>query len=96
MRIYSVLIHGAFQPHVRLEPSDFQTHGFYTTRWVLARSEAEATEKAFRSATRELNRWPDLRDGLVSVNMEAEEIGPGSVWPWLRGGGRGFAFYFDD
>jgi hypothetical protein len=90
--IFQALIHGAFTAHVRLVP-EVEARGFYTTRWVLARNEAEAAKKAFRSARQELNQWSDLRDGLVSVTMEVEEIGPGSIWRWLRGGGRGFTFY---
>jgi hypothetical protein len=95
VRIYSVLIHGAFDAHVRLDPTQVPARGFYTTRWVLARDETIARGKAFRSAREELNEWSDLRNGLVSVHMDAEEIGPGSIWRWLCGGGRGFAFYID-
>ena len=94
MRIFHVLIHGGFTARVRLAP-EVSTQGFYTSRWVLARDEAAAVQKAFRSARAELDQWDDIRDGLVSVNFEAEETGPGSLWRWLRGGGRGFTFYGD-
>jgi hypothetical protein len=97
VRIFSILVHGVFTSHVELLHAAPPLRGFYTTRWVLARNEAEATERAFRSVRRELNgKWPDLRDGLVSVSMNADEIGPGSLWRWLRGGGAGFAFYADE
>ena len=88
MRIYSVRIHGTFNANVRMHTDELFARGFYTTRWVLAGNEAEATKKAFGSARQELSEWSDLRDGLVSVMMEVEDIGPGSVWRWLRGGAR--------
>jgi hypothetical protein len=71
--------------------------GFYTTRWVVAFDERSATTKAFGSARRELMQMhADIRDRLVSVEMELEEIAPGSWWRWLKGGGRGFSFYLDE
>jgi hypothetical protein len=96
VRIFSVLIHGAFNSHLQVQPGAPFARGFYTTRWVLAADEKTAVQEAFRSAEEELNSWSNVRDGLVSVSMEAEEIGPGSLWRWLRGGGRGFAFYTED
>ena len=58
--------------------------------------EEGAVRKAFESARCELNRWSDVRDGLVSVEMEAEKVDAGSWWRWLKGGGRGFTFYTED
>lgn len=95
MRIFAVLIHGAFSSNVQLSAESPFAQGFYTTRWVLAPSETAAGKKAFRSAKEELNKWSDLRDGLVSVRMNVEEVRSGSFWRWLRGGGRGFSFYTD-
>jgi len=71
-------------------------HGFYTTRWVVAVDEEAAVRKAFGSARRELSRWSDVRDGLVAVEMVAEEVDAGSWWRWLKGGGRGFTFFTED
>ena len=96
VRCFVVLIHGRFKRRVRLGPDEIDTRGFYTTRWVLADDEEDAVRKAFRSAERELQRWSDVRDGIVGTDMEAERIGPGSWWRWLKGGGRGFAYYTDD
>ena len=96
VRIYCVLIHGAFEARVRLHPDQLPARGFYTSRWVLAHNEAKAREKAFQSAREELNEWSDVRDGLVAVRMDAEQVGPGSIWRWLKGGGKGFSFYIDD
>lgn len=92
---FRVLIHGDFTARVKLAP-DAHARGFYTTRWVVAFDETTAVRKAFASARRELNWWSDVRDGLVSVEMEAEEVDFGSWWRWLKGGGRGFAFYTED
>jgi hypothetical protein len=96
VRCFRVLIHGRFERLVRLGPADVQTRGFYTTRWVVAGTNDGATRKAFASAKRELQQWADIRDGLVGIDMEAEDVSAGSWWRWLRGGGKGFAFYFDD
>ena len=95
MYCFRVLIHGAFTARVLLAP-EVNARGFYTTRWVVAADKQTAVSKAFQSARRELEQWSDVRDGLVAVDMEAEEVDAGSWWRWLRGGGRGFAFYGDD
>ena len=96
MRCFQVLIHGAFRPRLNFG-AELSAHGFYTTRWVLASDEQTAIKKGFSSARRELlTKQADIRDGLVSMNMEAEEIAPGSWWRWLKGGGGGFSFYTDD
>jgi hypothetical protein len=88
-----VLIHGHFQRRVQLRPDELETAGFYTTtRWLVAVSNSAAVNKAFRSAERELQHRPEIRDGFVGINMEAEEVDAGSWWRSLRGGGRGFAF----
>jgi hypothetical protein len=91
VRCFHILIHGQFDERVRLAP-EVPARGFYTSRWVVADGEKTAIRKAFLSAERELHQWSEVRDGLVGVSMEAEEVGPGSWWRWLRGGGRGFAF----
>jgi hypothetical protein len=96
VRCFRVLIHGQFERLVQLEPADVGTRGFYTTRWVVANVEESAIRKAFRSAKLELQRWSEIRDGLVGIDMHAEDVGAGSWWRWLGGGGKGFAFYFDD
>jgi len=92
---FVVLIEGEFE---RLVDVGFAEHagGFYTSRWVVARTKAAAIPKALRSAKRELEQWPDIRDGLVRINMQVESVGAGSWWRWVRGGGRGFSFYGDE
>ena len=96
VQCFRVLIHGEFERLVRLGPADVETRGFYTTRWVVADGQDSAIRKAFGSAKRELQKWSDIRDGLVGIDMEAEEVSEGSWWRWLRRGGKGFAFYVDD
>jgi hypothetical protein len=92
MQCFQVIIHGAFNSPVAFAP-ETGVRGFYTTRWVATTDSQRAVSKAFRSARRELNQWPDVRDGLVAVEMEAEDVAAGSWWRWLKGGGRGFTFY---
>ena len=95
VRCFRVVIHGAFQPRLNLG-SDVSARGFYTTRWVVTPDEQAAVGKAFNSARGELARGhPDIRDGLVTIDMEAEEVAPGSWWCWLKNGSRGFSFYSD-
>lgn len=96
VQCFRVLIRGEFERLVRLGPADVETRGFYTTRWVVADGQDSAIRKGFGSAKRELQQWSDIRDGLVGIDMEAEEVSEGSWWRWLRGGGKGFAFYVDD
>ena len=96
VRSFRVLIHGQFARRVRLSPAETDIGGFYTTRWVVADTKENATRKAFQLAKRELEQWGDIRDGLVGIDMKAEDVNAGSWWRWLRGGGKGFAFYADD
>jgi hypothetical protein len=59
-------------------------------------NEQTAIGKAFDSARPELAaKKPDIRDGLVAIEMEAQEVAPGSWWRWFKGGRRGFSFYTD-
>jgi hypothetical protein len=95
MGCFRVLIHGDFTERMTLA-SEVAARGFYTTRWVVASDKATAVRKALNSARTELNRLPDVGDGRVAVEMEAEEVDGGSWWRWLKGGGRGFAFYIED
>ena len=93
---FQIRIHGRFDVQVTGGSTPCSARGFVTTRWVVAASVETAIQKAFRSAKRELNQWPDVRHGLVSIRMEAEEVCYGSWWRWLKGGGRGFGFYEKD
>ena len=96
VRCFQVFIHGQFEERVRLGPDDVEARGFYATRWVVADAEETAIRKAFQSAERELQQWSVVRDGLGGIKMQAEGVNTGSMWRWLRGGGRGFAFYVEE
>jgi len=91
MGCFAVLIQGSFSEPLGLGP-ELHAHGFYTTRWIVAIDKPAATGKALQAIRRDLNQWLDVRDGHVTVEMQVEEIGPGSWWRWLMGG-RGFSFY---
>lgn len=68
--------------------------GFYYDRHVFALSARQAEQSAFRSARAELDRsthW--LRDGLATVECEAEDASPAPFLKGLRGGNRGLTFY---
>jgi hypothetical protein len=95
MRCFRVLIHGAFSPRLKFASAP-SASGFYTTRWVVTANAGAAIAKAFQATLSELERWADVRDGLIGVEMKAEEVASGSWWRWLKGGGRGFAFYTDE
>jgi hypothetical protein len=96
VRCFLVLLHGAFRPRLNFGP-EISARGFYTTRWVVTSDEQTAIVRAFASARRELQeKHADIRDGLVSIEMEAQEVEPGSWWRWLKGGGRGFSFYTEE
>jgi hypothetical protein len=94
MACFRVLIHGRFERLLGVAQAHAEPRGFYTTRWVTADTKPEAVSKAFELARRELHqKLPDVRDGFVVVEMDAEETTGGSWWRWLKGGGRGFSFY---
>lgn len=95
MGCFAVLVQGSFSEPLGLGPG-LHARGFYTTRWVVALDRRSATRKALQSIRRDLNQWLDVRDGRVTVEMEVEEIGPGSWWRWLTRGGRGFSFHEEE
>jgi hypothetical protein len=47
---------------------------------VVADTKENATLKAFQLAKRELEQWADIRDGLVGIDMKAEDVSAGSWW----------------
>ena len=95
MRCFVVLIEGEFERLVRVGFPD-EVRGFYTTRLVVAANASAAIPKAMHSAKRELEKWPDIRDGLTRINMQVESVAATSWRQWLRGGGRGFSFYGEE
>lgn len=81
---------------MQLGSADLDARGFYATRWVVAKAEQDAIHKAILSTNAELQDWANVRDEFVRVQMDAQEVSAGSWWRWLRGGGKGFAFYAED
>jgi hypothetical protein len=78
MRCYYVLVHGKLDwtaPHPD-DPGELaRPAGFYSHRYVLAQTEADATEKAFRRVRKKLDERADwLREGLARLTLEVEEL----------------------
>lgn len=94
MRCYYVLVHGELQYHLDREATGLQSKGFVAARCLFARNAEEATFKAFAKVTRGLaERNADIRDGLISVKFEAEEVEVTNWWNAFRRFNRSHAFY---
>ena len=94
MRCYLVMVHGVFDYHVKPLASGFDLTGFYAGRSVYARDERDAALRAFIQINKGLARWSDdIREGLVSVRLEAEDVERVPFWYVLRRSNRGHAFY---
>jgi hypothetical protein len=94
MRCYLVMVHGVFDYHVKPLASGLDLAGFYAGRSVLARDQQDAVQRAFAKVDKGLARWSsDIRDGLVSVRLEADDVEPVPLWYVLRRSNRGHAFY---
>ena len=94
MRCYLVMVHGVFEYHVKPLASGFDLIGFYAGRSVLARDEHDATQRAFAQIDTELARLnDDIREGRVSVRVEAEEVERVPLWNLVRRSNRGHTFY---
>ena len=81
MRCYCVLVHGKLdwdgngaRPGTSEMPAGFLCH-----RIVLAQTEAEAAEKAYRRVRERLSDW--LRDGRARLTLRAEDL---TRAPWRR------------
>ena len=97
MRCYLVMIHGTFEYHLRPMPSGLDLSGFYAGRSLFACDEIEAEQRAFVSVKRSLSAWnADIRDGLVSLRLEVEEINRVPFWYVFKRSNRGHIFYGDD
>ena len=96
MRCYLVLVHGLFDYHLKPLPSGLDFQGFYAGRSVFARDEPHARERAFARVRKGLSAWnADVRDGLVSLRLEAEEISQVPLWYAFRRSNKGHTFYGD-
>jgi hypothetical protein len=58
--------------------------GFYAARYVLAHNPEDAVERAFAKIRRKLGaRNADVRDVLISITFEADEVGAFSMVEYL-------------
>lgn len=101
MRCYYVLVHGSLQWAVdRSAGDDFaamKPKGFHCHRYVLAASEAQAASTAFDRVRANLDSqmgW--LRDGLATVELEAQEVEPAPMHKLLKRDNRGHSFYTEE
>jgi hypothetical protein len=94
MRCYLVLVHGLFDYHVKPLSSGLDLTGFYAGRSVFAQDEQDAAQRALAKVKNGLARWStDIRDGLVSVRLEVEDVSRVPLWHVLRRSNRGHTFY---
>jgi hypothetical protein len=98
MRCFYVLVHGTLDWRPDRSPKDElgegKPVGFYCHRYVLATNEASAIEIAFSRVRANLDRklgW--LRDGLATVELEAEEVEPAPMRKLLKRDNLGHTFY---
>ncbi len=98
MRCYFILVHGKLNWVSERTASDAigakRPAGFHSNRFVLASHEAGAVETAFRRVRATLDSqmgW--LRDGLATVELEAEEIAGAPIHKLLKRENRGHTFY---
>ena len=94
MRCYLVMIHGVFEYHLKPPPSGLDLDGFYAGRSLFARDENEAQQRAFERVKDSLSEWnADIRDGLVSLRLEADYINRVPFWYAFRRSNRSHIFY---
>lgn len=98
MRCYYVLVHGSLDwlgdRTAQDEMGSARPVGFYCHRYLLAADEAEATKTAFQRVLTNLDTkmgW--VRDGLATVELEAEEVNPAPIYKLLKRENRGHTFY---
>lgn len=98
MRCYRVLVHGRLDWHFASAAEDeFRPRGLYCHRYVLAASEDEAREIAFRRVRQNFDRMGNwLSDGKASLELAADEVAPSSFLNLLRPDNRGHTFYDHD
>lgn len=94
MRCFYVLVHGEFEYLVDPVPSGLDLEGFYASRCLFAHDSEDAIQRALAKVRRGLSKWnSDIRDGLVSVRLDADEVEPCKWWHAFRQFNRGHVFY---
>lgn len=101
MRCYYVLVHGMLDWVTDRSSADefgsMKPDGFYCHRYVLAANEAQAVSRAFERVRANLDSqmgW--FRDGLATVQLEAEELEPAAMHKLLKRENRGHTFYTEE
>jgi len=101
MRCYFVLVRGDLDWAPDRPASDefgsMKPAGFYCHRFVLAADEAKAVKTAFERVRVNLdNQVGWLRNGLATVDLEAEEVSTAPMYKLLKPDNRGHTFYHED
>jgi hypothetical protein len=99
MRCFYVLVHGKLDWSASFTGAANQDRpaGFYCHRYVLARTELEATDKAFRRVRENLDKkcgW--LSNGSAKLILNAEELAVAPVHKLLKLENRGHTFYANE
>jgi len=101
VRSYYILVHGKLQWATDRSVADefgaMKPTGFYCHRYVLAADKAQAIARAFERVRANLDSqmgW--LRDGLATVELEAQEVKPAPMHKLLKPDNRGHSFYTDE
>jgi len=101
VRCYYVLVHGRLDwVEARSALDQFgamKPRGFHCHRYVLASDRAGAVEAALRRVEENLDRkmgW--LKNGLATVELEAEEVATAPIRKLLKPDNRGHSFYERD
>jgi hypothetical protein len=100
MQCFHILVHGVLKWNAESNGPDDDREkpaGFYCHRYVLASTEEEAAARAFRRVRDNLDKqtaW--LRQGLATLNLEAEEATVAPMSKLLKPDNRGHTFYGED
>lgn len=100
MRCFYVLVHGKLNwceepAFAEADPDGTRPSGFYCHRYVLASGGDEAGEKALRRVHENLDAqtgW--MRDGLATLDLEAEEVDQAPMRKLVKPDNRGHTFYY--
>ena len=96
MRCYYILVHGKLDWHGVPKDDDevSQPMGFFCHRYLLASSELDAAEKAFRRVRSNLRDW--LGEGGPKLDLDAEEVSEAPIYKLLLPENRAHSFYAEE
>lgn len=101
MRCFHVLVHGRLKWVSGASPKDeigaANPAGFYAHRYVLAGDQAGATNAAVRRVRANLDsQFGWMREGLATVQLEAQDVTEAPMHKLLKPDNRGHTFYNED